>query len=254
MPDIRLADISEFQENIDAPAYLAGGNKCLIVRAHNGHRPDNKWPARRDYLRQHPFVAIGWYQYLVPSRDAAQQARDFIAAVGPLRPNEFPILDLEEGSGSQTSRADAWFRIVDPWCRFPATIYSGESFFRDHLGGAVRWRGRPRWVAAYRSTEPVDTHELWQHTDKARFPGLAGGVDGNVFHGSDAKFLATMRPGSAGPPAPTVPAGAQSIAGVVKPGGGREVFVELDSGQVWHTWDTPGGAWGAWQSLGTPGR
>ena len=251
MPDTRLADISEFQPDIDAPAYLGGGNKTLIVRAHNGHRPDHCWPARRDYLRKHPFVAVGFYQYLVSSRDAAQQAREFIAALGPLRANEFPILDLEEGAGSQVGRAEAWFRIVDPWCQFPATLYSGESCFRDQLGGAARWRDRPRWMAAYRSSEPTYPHELWQHTDAARFPGLDGGVDGNVFHGTHERFLAVMRPGSVGPPKPP-PGATLSMTSVLKRDDCPEVFVELTSGQIWHSWMKPGGHWADWASLGTP--
>lgn len=196
MADTRLADISEFQENIDAAAYIGGGHRSLIVRAHNGRRSDNQWPARREYLRKFPFVTIGYYQYLVSGRDAVDQARDFVACVGSLRPNEFAICDLEEGSGNQTGRAEAWFRVVDAAYGFPATLYAGLSFGKTNLGGWQRWSGRPRWVAAYQSREPTDPHELWQHTDSARFPGLAGGVDGNIFHGTDAQFLATMRPGA----------------------------------------------------------
>jgi GH25 family lysozyme M1 (1,4-beta-N-acetylmuramidase) len=258
MPDTRLADISEFQSNIDAPAYLAGGHSCLIVRAHNGYRPDNLWPGRRDYLRAHPFVALGWYQYLASNRDAQQQARDFINTVGPLRPNEFVILDHEEGAGNQISRAEAWFAVVDPWCGFRATLYAGLSFCRDHLGGFDRWK-RPRWLAAYQSAEPRDVHELWQHTDNARFPGLAGGVDGNLFHGTPQRFCAVFAQGgtSTAPTPPRPPealTSAQSSVCVLKRDGGRELFVELDSGQVWHTWDGPGGQWSDWRSLGTPGR
>ena len=101
MPDIRLADCSEFQDSIDAPAYLAAGHTTLIVRAHSGYRPDKKWRERRDYLRGFPFTCLGFYQYIVPGRDPAEQARDFIATVGPLRANEFPVGDLEEGAGSR---------------------------------------------------------------------------------------------------------------------------------------------------------
>ena len=256
MPDTRLADISEFQPSIDAPAYINAGHKTLIVRAHNGHRPDNCWPARRDYLRKHPFTAVGYYQYVVSSRDPAAQARDFIACLGPLRPNEFPIGDFEEGSGNQAGRAEAWFRVVDTWCGFPATLYSGQSFGRTQLGGWARWRGRPRWIASYSSQEPADPHELWQNTDKARFPGLAGAVDGNIFHGTAARFLAVMRPGSIGPPAPAPPdafSDAQSMASVLKHDGCPEVFVETASGAVWHSWMHEGGHWDAWSNLGTPG-
>src|SRR5437660_5835268 len=202
MAQTRMADVSEFQENIDAPAYLAGGHACLIVRAHNGYRKDNLWPGRRDYLRQHRFVALGFYQYLAASRDAAGQARAMLDCVGPLRANEFLICDLEEGVGDQTPRAQAWFAVVDEAQGFPAMLYSGLSFCRDHLGGWGRWASRPRWLAAYQATKPSDPHDLWQHTDSAQFPGLAGGVDGNLFPGTDQEFLRMARLGARPAPAP----------------------------------------------------
>ena len=119
MPEIRLADCSEFQSSIDAPAYLAAGHTTLIVRAHNGYRPDKLWRERRDYLRRFPFAALGFYQYIAADRDPAEQAHDFIAAVGPLRANEFPVGDLEEGKGSQIGPRRAVAAHHRPMVRLP---------------------------------------------------------------------------------------------------------------------------------------
>jgi GH25 family lysozyme M1 (1,4-beta-N-acetylmuramidase) len=252
MPDTRLADISEFQETIDARAYLSAGHSCLIVRAHNGHRPDNKWPGRRDYLRGYPFTALGWYQYLVSSRDAATQARELIKTVGPLRDNEFVILDHEEGAGNQTGRADAWFRQVDTHYGFKATLYAGLAYCRTNLGGWDRWAARPRWLAAYQTAEPRDPHDLWQHTDNARFPGLAGGVDGNLFHGTDREFLRKMRPGAPPPAAAAyVPLEGDTVA--ANHDGRLEAF-NVQASTVEHRWQQqPNGAWApGWHSLGAP--
>jgi GH25 family lysozyme M1 (1,4-beta-N-acetylmuramidase) len=153
-------------------------------------------------VRGFPFAAIGYYQYLESARDAAQQAREFAAAVGDLRSNEFVVLDHEEGSGNQRPRAQAWFAVVDARYGFRATLYAGRYFCNTNLGGWASWAGRPRWLAAYQSVEPPDPHELWQNTDKARFPGLAGAVDGNLFHGTDQEFLGKMRPGAQAPTPP----------------------------------------------------
>ena len=207
MPDIRLADVSEWQPNIDAAAYLAGGYRTLIVRAHSGYRPDKMMPARRDYLRGFPFAALGYYQYLAHDRDAAQQARELVSTVGPLRANEFLVLDHEEGAGNQIARADAWFAVVDQAIGFKATLYAGYFYCRDHLGGWGRWANRPRWLAAYSTVEPGDPHELWQNTDAARFPGLSGTVDGNIFHGDERRFAAVFTAGRGTvAPAPPKPA------------------------------------------------
>lgn len=205
MTDIYMADISEFQSNIDAPTYL-GARQCVICRAHNGNRPDNMMPVRRNYLRGYPFVAIGWYQYLVANRDPAAQANDFVATVGALMANEYPVLDLEEGGGDQSGRAQAWFNVVDVWAGFPATLYSGDSFFRTQLGGTARWAGRPCWVAAYGQSEPTQPHTLWQYTSSANVPGVTGACDDSVHHGSPQEYLSSVRAGHLIPtPTPPTP-------------------------------------------------
>lgn len=258
---ITLADVSEFQDNVDADAYLAAGHSCLIVRAHNGWRPDNKWPGRRDYVRKHPFVAVGYYQYLVSERAASDQARDFITAVGDIRPNEFLILDLEEGGGAQVARAQTWFAIVDAHYGRTSTIYSGEAFFKNQLGGAEHWQ-RPRWMAAYRATEPTAPHELWQNTDSAPFPGI-GLCDGNIFHGTAQNFATTFCGRALPyPPSPHPEVEDLMICAVVKQNGAIELFLEKEDGRVFHTWQTApnSGWWGAekgkqtagWQNMNAP--
>ena len=72
---ITFCDISEFQGNFEADPYIAAGHGAVIVRVHNGFRQDHMMPVRRDYCRGKPFKAVGWYQYLTKSRDAAAQAR-----------------------------------------------------------------------------------------------------------------------------------------------------------------------------------
>jgi hypothetical protein len=259
--DIRFPDIAEHQETFDGQAYFAA-HRSLIVRAHNGYRRDRLWPARRDYVRGFPFTAVGYYQYMVADRDAAQQAREFRDAVGPLRANEFVICDCEEGQGDQRPRVQAWFEIADAWAGFRATLYSGEAFCNEHLGGWAAWR-RPRWIAAYRKDEPTEPHELWQYTDVARFLGLPGPVDGNWFHGSDEQFLQTMRPGSRPTPPPIdYPEDTMALAIGTMPDGRFELFVEKSDGSVWHAWQAKQGGWAGaekgkrnagWYSLGTPG-
>lgn len=210
MLDIYMADISEFQGNIDAPAYLGAGCQVVICRVHNSARADRMMPARRDYLRGYPFVGIGWYQYLTAGADPARAANAFVGTVGELAANEWPILDLEEGSGDQTGRAAAWFGVVDRWAGFPAMLYSGDSFLHDHLGGSGRWAGRPIWVAAYGPddgrphTEPAQAHTLWQFSSRWPAPGV-GACDGSVHHGTAAEFIASVRGGRPQQAAPTPP-------------------------------------------------
>ena len=258
MADSTFCDCSEFQANVDADAYIAAGHRVIIARSHNGFRADHMMPARRDYLRGKPFTAVGYYQYLTKDRDAATQAHEFIATIGTLHANEFPILDLEEGSGSQIARANAWFAVVDAWAGFDASLYTGKSMLDNQLGGAGHWGKRPLWIASYPSSYTPDPSlqpagaDWWQYSDRGHFPGLAGGVDASVFRGTPEQFAATVRPG-APKPAPAPSAG-QTRATVLKANGAIETFELLPSGEVLHKWQTAAGnGWVQhWQSLGIP--
>jgi GH25 family lysozyme M1 (1,4-beta-N-acetylmuramidase) len=270
MADTLMADISEFQTSFDAAAYLKAGNLCIIARTYNGSRPDNMMPARRNAIRAQPFTAVGWYCYLKASIDPAEQARGFIATVSTLARNEFPILDLEEGSGDQTARAQKFFDVVDKWAGFPCSLYSGASFLKTQLSGTGHWGKRPLWIASYPdsyspnpSLEPAGC-DWWQYTDRAKFAGLSGGVDGSVFRGSASEFLARVRSGSAPAPAPPKAiADDQRIVSIVKQDGRLEVFSIAEDGTVWHAYQTAtNGGWAgaeagkrnaAWYSLGRPG-
>jgi GH25 family lysozyme M1 (1,4-beta-N-acetylmuramidase) len=258
--DIRLADISEHQDNIDAPAYLKGGHSVVIVRTFNGYRPDNKMPGRRDYLRGYDFDGIGWYAYLAADSNAADQARGFIDTIGQLRANEWAILDLEEGSGDQTGRADQWFNVVDPWAGFKSMLYSGDYFMRDCLGGSDHWGDRPLWLASYGPSEPSARHLLWQFSASYSFPGI-GSCDGNLAHLSATDFVDTVRAGARAAAVPQ-PAEDEDMVTVVKDDGRMETFVRDESGSVWHAYQVaPNAGWAGsapgkpatWYSLGTPG-
>lgn len=265
MPDIYLADVSEFQENVDADAYIRSGHGVIICRAHNGYRADKKVPERIAYLRSKPFIALGFYQYLATDRDPRQQAHEFMGIVGSLRENEFAVLDHEHGNGSQTSRAEAWFHVVDPWAGCLASLYSGRVFLRDQLGGTGHWDPRPLWIADYIDYTAARRHEpegcdWWQYTDRARFAGMSGAVDGSIFHGNAVQFLERVRPAST---IPTPPEGTVALAVATMKDGRFEVFVEKEkTGEVFHAWQSKEGGWAGskpgknaeWYSLGVPGK
>lgn len=244
MSDFIQADISEFQESVDATAYRAAGHQCIICRAHNGFRLDKMWPGRRDYLRAHNFTALGFYLYLVAGRDPASQAHDFCMAVGSLRANEYMIVDHEEGAGDQSGRCQSALSVVDQWAGQPTMLYAGEAFLRDQLGGAGHYRGRPIWIAAYRSSEPTTPHTLWQFTDKHRFAGIAGLCDASLYHGLPMEYLGAVRTGhvSPGPLPPfiTIPEDSNMITAATSADGNLHVFQEMPDHSIWYTWQRKG--------------
>lgn len=172
-----IADVSEFQPDIDWDAYAAS-NPAAIVRVHNGWRADNQWPRN-----QIGVVRCRWwgaYQYLPASVDPARAALAMLATLGDSRPS-VTILDLEEGGGDQQPRQDAWLRVMagdpaDDW------TYSGLYFARQH-------NVHVDWIAAYGQREPTVDHLLWQFSDSTDFPGV-GTTDASVFNGSIDDLLA----------------------------------------------------------------
>lgn len=221
-PTTLVPDISEFQPNIH-DAVVLKWTRAVIIRAMYGSTHDDKaWygGARRDQLHSGGALMVGIYQYLVAGQSAVVQARALLDLVGSLRPGEKLICDLEEGSGSQAGRWQAWAKTIrdatgeQPW------LYSGLDF-------AASAGLAPDWVAAYQRSEPRTPHPhvLWQFSDRYQVPGV-GPCDASLFHGSAEELAAlayqpahTVTPAPPAKPATVSPA-RQGLAllPVLKPG------------------------------------
>lgn len=178
---IHLADVSEFQSNIDWAAY---DSDAVVLRVHNGNRPDRSFDSTRLNAARKRCKVVGLYGYVVASRDAAEQGKEFAqtflaASPNGLRPGEFVACDLEEGSGDQTPRAEAWCGAVERVLKKKCWVYSSSAFRTEHLAGEAR----QFWEAAYQGLEPHDHHVLWQHSDHENHAGI-GPCDCSIFDGS----------------------------------------------------------------------
>lgn len=194
---IHLADVSEHQGPVDWAAYGAKYG-AVIVRAHNGNRPDNLWEQNRDGARAHCRVR-GWYQYLLSGVDPVAQADQFCSTVGALQPGEFVVCDVESGVGSQVDRATTWLNAVDKTLRTHSWLYSFEYFATTKLGALVPFATRNTWVANYRLRPPDLPFTLWQHTDAEAHAGIAAPCDCSIYSGSldDLAHLVNPTPGGA---------------------------------------------------------
>jgi hypothetical protein len=210
-----LPDVSEFQSpaNGNAPNWAGikaqnGGAAIIRVGYGNAHL-DNQFVSNYTKLKQNNFSFIGLYHYMRAGQDATSQANAFCNWVGPLSalfPGSIPILDLEEGSGDQSGRANTWFNIVDHAYGLDklslnqrSWLYSGDNFARSQGLTPIFNSARHTWVAAYGSSESgLLPHTLWQSTDgQSQFPtnrfnwSGCGFVDTSIYHG-DLPTLASM--------------------------------------------------------------
>ena len=178
-PQVLLADISEFEPDVNDAMYLAWSGAIVIRAAYGDQHDDRAWygGARRDALHAGGARFIGCYQYVTAGQDPAAQAAALVRLLGSLRPGEKVIADIEEGPGNLRETWGIWSAGIagalgdEPWC------YSGLNFASAHGLAPVEW------VAAYQSAEPGVAHRLWQFTDAFQVPGV-GTCDCSVYHGT----------------------------------------------------------------------
>jgi GH25 family lysozyme M1 (1,4-beta-N-acetylmuramidase) len=192
---VLLADVSEFQANINDAKYLAWSKAIVIRAAYGAQHTDHAWfgGQRRDLLHAGGARFVGIYQYLAAGQDPARQAAALVSLIGQLRPGEKIIADIEEGSGNLRDTWRVWSAEIagatgdDPW------LYSGLNFASVHGLAPVTW------VAAYQRSEPSAGHQLWQFTDAFAVPGV-GSADCSVYHGTIDQLAALAHGGTRPPP------------------------------------------------------
>jgi hypothetical protein len=207
---VKLPDVSEFQApaNGNAPNWAGiksqNGGAAIIRVGYGSAHLDGMLVSNRAKIRSLHFGFCGLYQYLRADQDATSQARAFIGWIGPdLNLGEIPILDLEEGSGDQSSRANQWFGIIDDAYHLASLplsqrswLYSGQDFAVSAGLTPIYDSARRTWVAAYQDSDAgLLPHTLWQSTNgqiganQTNWSGC-GSVDTSLYDGTLAGLAA----------------------------------------------------------------
>jgi len=130
----------------------------------------------------------GAYHFYYPTRDAKQQAENFIKQVDLLPGDLPPVLDVEVSKHKSKAEIVAgcteWCEIIEEHYGVKPIIYTSPGFYDKYLKDD--FKDYPLWIAHYYEELPRMKHrswDFWQHTDRAYVRGIGKQVDLNVFNG-----------------------------------------------------------------------
>lgn len=186
-------DISQYQDKIQWEKFQLNHKNELIefivVRATFGKdQKDIQFERNWKNISELP-IKKGAYHYYRPNENSTLQAENFIQTV-KLSPGDIPpILDIERQSTIQTNEnlrkgIRNWLTIVEAHYGVKPIIYTGDSYFKDHLHGND-FQDYPLWIANYNLVRKPKTNYwvIWQFSEKGEIPGIKGKVDLNVLRG-----------------------------------------------------------------------
>lgn len=189
---LRLPDISEFQAGANIAGILKQTGGALIIRVGYGYgHKDYKFAAFRAAAQKAKVKSLGIYQYVRADQNVTTQANQFCSWIGKRAANEWLIIDLEEGSGNQLSRANTWISVVSKKLGGFIAVYSGNAFISAH-GLTSLFKDGKDWVASY-GAKPTQPWMLHQYSDGQYSPRInwkgAGYCDTNEFRTTLADFV-----------------------------------------------------------------
>lgn len=182
---VRILDVSSYQGQVDWAAVVGSGRAGGICKATEGLGYVDRTFARNWQILGGMNATRGAYCFAQPDRAAPEPtAQRFLSVVGPVKPTDILVLDLEVGNGDLSAWALRWLALVKARTGITPWLYSYAPFIRAHLTDPAL-AAYPLWLAAYQRPPPVcpapwHSYILWQHTDSAAVPGIAGKVDESV--------------------------------------------------------------------------
>jgi len=170
----------------------------VFVRATAGSvKVDRKFKRNWSKSKQKGFIR-GAYHYYRPNENSILQANNFINTVKLRKGDLPPVLDIEDVPRIQSIDnlkigLRKWLVKVEKHYGVKPIIYSGESFYNDHL-----YKDFPDytcWVANYNFyVENIDKDwSFWQFTDKGSVCGIKEFVDVNIYNGDKEKLLQLVK-------------------------------------------------------------
>lgn len=179
---VRVLDLYHGDAAADFHSFAAAGIKAVYLKATQGETEVD--PRFHDFYTRAKSVGlmVGAYHFLNPDADPTAQMKHFLAVAKPVADDLIPCIDSEtDGAnvGARTwSAAQFLHKVLKVW----PVIYSGDSFFQDHLVQFFGLGTAPRWIARYGHKPATQGVDLWQFSENARVGDISP-LDADVYLG-----------------------------------------------------------------------
>ena len=198
-PTVPGIDVSSWQGTVDWQAVAASGVRFAFIRAFDGLGADREF--RRNWAgAKAAGILRGVYVYFRARHSGATQAQRLLAALGADVGELPPVLDLEtfdeQTAGKALVEVRQWVAAMRKGVGRDPMLYAG-SFWHFNAAPLVggEFADLALWTPDYTETgcpgvpQGWDRWTFWQQTSTGRVPGISGGVDLNVFNGSEGDLL-----------------------------------------------------------------
>ena len=185
-------DVSGWQENIRWTDVPKSEVQFVFAKATEGLRYYNdRFHEQHDGAKRSG-IPFGTYHYLDVRDSGAAQAKHFLTAISGYEGTLLPALDVEEAHGRSPQRIAAcvadFLKTVDATLQGKrALLYTNKAFWNDAMAGCDDFSDHPLWIAQYpkryrSGMQPAlpqgwKSAVIWQFTQSASVPGIAGVAD-----------------------------------------------------------------------------
>jgi len=160
----------------------AGNVFCFLKSTEGAWHVDALFAHNRSAAHAAQLI-VGAYHFFDDS-DPIQQAKHFLAVAKPTAGELVLTLDVEtyfDGVADAAHTAAQYIKTETG--RWPI-LYSGQSFYEDHLAAKFPANMHTLWIARYGAAPTVSPISFWQYTEKGKLAGHTGDVDLNWFYGT----------------------------------------------------------------------
>ncbi|MCE1167986.1 MAG: hypothetical protein LWX70_07810 [Sphingobacteriia bacterium] len=128
--------------------------------------------------------AVGAYHFFSFKSDGKEQAKWFLKIARPQKNDLFPVVDVEMARRMPTKEwieenLKDFCHAIESEVGVVPIIYCSPNFYQRYLSD--EFSGYHLWIADYQ-WKPRKNWLIWQHTDGAKFKGISGNVDRNIFN------------------------------------------------------------------------